>query len=133
MENASKALIMAGAILIAIMIISLSLMVFNNFGNFAKENANMEKEEIQAFNSKITPYIGRISGSQVNSLLQYCISSNIAANNSDDTAKLITVRYPEGVIDGNSTTYKRVSGASYYNVEATPDSDGLMTTITITE
>ena len=36
MENASKALIMAGSILIAILIISLGIVIFNRFGDNAK-------------------------------------------------------------------------------------------------
>ncbi len=37
MENASKALIMAGAILIAIMIISLGILVFSRMSSSAKK------------------------------------------------------------------------------------------------
>ena len=61
MENASKALIMAGAILIAILIISLGVYVFNNMSSTAKNSANMDKQEISNFNSKITPYLGIIT------------------------------------------------------------------------
>ena len=71
MENASKALIIAGAILISIMIVSLGVLIFNKMGNSAKEAANMDEQEIANFNSKLTPYIGQnISGSQVNALIQ---------------------------------------------------------------
>ena len=136
MENASKALIMAGAILIAIMIISLSIFIFNNFGNMAKERANMDKEEIQAFNAKITPYLGTISGSQVNALLQYCLSVDISAMQTDsgDVNKFITVTYPGGTIDKNNyKTYNRVTGGSYYDVNGEADNNGLITTITITQ
>ena len=70
MENASKALIIAGAILIALLIISLGIFTFNKMSDSAKKIANLDKEEIQAFNSKLTPYTGEnISGSQVNSLI----------------------------------------------------------------
>lgn len=137
MENASKALIMAGSILIAIMIISLGILIFNNFGNMAKERANMDKEEIQAFNSKITPYLGRISGSQVNALLQYCLSVNISAKQSEETYKYITVNYSADqntqTLNENSKTYTRVKGGSYYNVEVTEYKDGLIHKIEITE
>ena len=59
MENASKALIIAGAILVSILIVSLGVLIFNNFSESAKDMANMDKEEIAAFNSKITPYLKR--------------------------------------------------------------------------
>ena len=53
MENASKALIMAGAILIAIMIISLGILVFSRMSSSAKSAANMDEQEISNFNSNV--------------------------------------------------------------------------------
>lgn len=136
MENASKALIIAGAILVAIMIISLGVLLFNRMGGAAKDAANMDEQEIAAFNSKITPYLGNsIAGSQVNALLQYCLSSNMSAKNSGETYKYITVSV-SGVsaLDGDSTTFTRVAtGGKYYTVTGTYDSNGLVTTISITQ
>ncbi len=88
MENASKALIIAGAILLAIVIISLGLIVVNNTRNVT-DNTNLSEQEIQAFNAKFTPYEGeKISGIKVKALLQTAISSN--ASNSD---KQVTFKY----------------------------------------
>ena len=136
MENASKALIIAGSILIAIMIISLGIVIFNRFGDSAKKMANMDKQEIAAFNSKITPYVGdHISGTQVNTLLQYCLSVNMSANQSGNTYQAITVDGGVTALDKDSQVYDRVqTGTSVsYKVIATPDENGLMTTITITK
>lgn len=135
MENASKALIIAGSILIAIMIISLGIVIFNRFGNSAKKMANMDKQEIAAFNSKITPYVGNhVSGTQVNTLLQYCLSVNMSAKQSGNTYQAISVD-GETTLDKDSTSYTRVTTGSNvsYTVDATQDSNGLMTTITITK
>lgn len=130
MENASKALIMAGAVLIAIMIISLGILIFSKMGGSAKEMANMDEQEIAAFNSKITPYIGEsVSGSQVNALLQYCLSVNMSAKN--ETYKQITV---SGVtsLNPSDTSFTRVeTNNKYYKVKATYSDKGLITTITI--
>ena len=57
MENASKALIIAGAILLAIIIISLGIMVVNNARNQIG-GANLNAQEVQAFNSNWESYIG---------------------------------------------------------------------------
>jgi hypothetical protein len=132
MENASKALIIAGSILIAIMIVSLGILVFNNMGNSAKNMANMDKQQIAAFNSKITPYLGEaISGSQVNALLQYCLSVNMAAKQSGETYKCITVEGATSLSPGD-TSYKRVTtSGTYYKVKGIYDSNGLITKITI--
>lgn len=95
MENASKALIIAGAILISIMIISLGVLVFNRMGGTAKEMANMDEQEIAAFNSKITSYLGEnVSGSHVNALIQYVISNNIAATQTGEKYKAIKIIFP---------------------------------------
>lgn len=134
MENASKALLIAGAILIAILIISLSVLMYGNIGGTAKEMADMTEQEIASFNSKITPYLGNaVTGTQVNALLQYCLSNNMVATNANETNKLITVKY-NGIdrIVGSSTTYERVAtGGRTYIVRGTYN-NGLLTLIEIT-
>ena len=109
MDNASKALIIAGAILISIMIVSLGVLIFNKMGNSAKEAANMDEQEIANFNSKLTPYIGQnISGSQVNALIQLVISIDNSAVNSGDTTKSVEIQYP---ISGETNTIKITNGS----------------------
>ena len=82
MENASKALIIAGAILLAIVIISLGLIVVNNTRGVA-DSANLSEQEIQAFNAKFTPYEGsNKTGTQVKTLLQTVIAANNASGKS---------------------------------------------------
>lgn len=77
MENASKALIMAGAILLAILIISLGVMVFRNMSNSVKNDTSLDRQTITAFNSKIQAYVGNNkTGSQVNTLRDIVISIN---------------------------------------------------------
>lgn len=86
MENASKALIIAGAILLAIVIISLGLIVVNNTRGTV-DSANMSEQEIQTFNAKFTPYEGSgISGTRVKTLMQTVIASNQA--NSEKTVSV---------------------------------------------
>ena len=148
MENASKALIIAGAIIISIMVISLAVLVFNRMGGEAKEQANMDEEQIAAFNSKLTPYLGRQSGSQVNALIQYVISANNSAVSSRDATKAITITFPgndtgikvttDPSTGGMSVTYgtglKKVTtgSTSYYDVSGEHDTNGLLTTIKVT-
>lgn len=145
MENASKALIIAGSILIAIMIVSLGVVIFNNMENTAKNAANMDKQEIENFNSKLTPYIGQnISGSQVNALIQLVISIDNSAVNSSDTKKIVSIEYPLEAggkntisVSGNSVnglnSAKRVKTGSgvYYKVSSEYGDDGLIKKITV--
>ena len=134
MENATKALIMAAAILLAIMIISLMVLIFNKFGDSAKEAADMTKEQIQEFNSKITPYLGdSVKGTQVNALLQYCLSSNMSAKNKGENNKEIVVTGASS-LDLNSTSFSRVStGNDTYKVKESYGNSGLINKITITK
>lgn len=124
MENASKALIIAGSILIAIMIISLGIYIFKQYSSFAKENADLSEQEISAFNSKITSYLGEgISGSQVNALLQYCLANNMSAQQSGETYKCIEVTQKNGNIlvekevEKEGNTYQKVTTGTFYKVE----------------
>lgn len=123
MENASKALIIAGSILIAIMIISLGIYIFKQYSSFTKENADLSEQEISAFNSKITAYLGEgISGSQVNALLQYCLANNMSAQQSGETYKCIEVTQKNGNIlvekevEKEGSTYQKVTTGKFYTV-----------------
>ena len=124
MENASKALIIAGAILLSILIISLGLMVYNQ----AKEtigSVNLSQQEIEAFNSKFTAYENtRVSGAKVNALIQTVISSNQAEIDAN-TGKVIEIDCAVGIgtdgtfkvaKDGTVTGTARVATGKYYNV-----------------
>ena len=125
MENASKALIIAGSILIAIIIISLGIMVFRNMSGSVEKEANLDKQQMAAFNSKISPYLGEsVSGSQVNALMQLVRTINAKAKNEQDTSKTITVNGREDVTRYDTGKFYKVKG-EYKN--------GLLTILTVTE
>ena len=91
MENASKALIIAGAILLAILIISLGIMIYNQASGVVDSNA-MDEVAVSSFNEKFQQYEGaNVRGSNVNSLLNTIAQSNLT--NSDDTSKQIKVNF----------------------------------------
>jgi len=80
MENASKALIIAGAILLSILLISLGIMVYNNAKGTISD-ANIDQETAQAFNTKISQYCGNgKNAATMNSLMDAISSSNGAQN-----------------------------------------------------
>ena len=80
MENASKALIIAGAILLAILIISLGILIYNQASGVVGNNT-MSEVDIQTFNQKFTQYVGEQRGSAVRSLIQQVQASNSAEGN----------------------------------------------------
>ena len=57
MENASKALLMAGGILIAIIVLALIIMMINNIGMFQTSNDKIEAEkQLSEFNMEFEAY-----------------------------------------------------------------------------
>lgn len=84
MENASKALIIAGAILLAILIISLGMMVLSNATGLLK-NGGMDKAGVQAFNETFLKYDGNKKGSEIRSLVSEVMSNNNSDEASDET------------------------------------------------
>ena len=59
MENASKALLMAGSVLLAIMVISLAMYLFANFYQETSQiEGNVEESQIMQFNNQFTKYEG---------------------------------------------------------------------------
>lgn len=89
MENASKALIIAGAILLSILIIGLGMLIFNQAKD-AMSNTGMDKQKIDAYNSDFEAYVGtNVNGTRVRSLIDTVRTHNISTQ--DDASLLITV------------------------------------------
>lgn len=148
MENASKALIIAGAILLSILLISLGIMVYQNAKN-ATDGTGLDAEKAQAFNTKISQYCGnKKSASDMNALVDAIAASN--GNESKVTDKHpislvvsgIDAAYYNGSnnISGNtattagqSTKYPRFSTGMTYKAEYETGSDGYINKVTISK
>ena len=78
MENASKALIIAGAILISILLISVGVIIMNSTGNTQETvRGAAQSSEIKSFNAQFTPYEGEDqSAAQIRSLKAAVYASN---------------------------------------------------------
>lgn len=83
MENASKALIIAGAILISILLISIGIIVMNSINKPIEESTSQaESQAIGMFNSKFTGYVGEaVKPSNVKQLINTVISNNATSEN----------------------------------------------------
>ena len=92
MENASKALIIAGAILISIVLISVGIMIVNG-GNSAVDSAisQMSQQDKDIYNNVFINYEGRKSGTQVKALLSQINTNNMA--NYEIEGKVITINF----------------------------------------
>ena len=111
MENASKALIIAGAILIAILLISVGLVVFNSTKGVTDQAGELGRTmTAEVFNSQFTQYFGdRVRGSTVRELINRINSYNASHTDLNDN---INVTYsPADLSIQNNETYK-VSSSS---------------------
>lgn len=103
MENATKALLIAAAILVAILIISLGLVVYNMAAETV-QNVNMNDQEVKAFNDKFMRYEGsNKKGANVNALINEVLQNNL--NNAEDPNKIVTLTIdnPSITIDASTT------------------------------
>ena len=149
MENASKALIIAGAILISILIISFGVIILGQGGDVVNDS-NMDKQKITTWNQQFTQYVGdSVSGSNVNTLINDVIASNVVSNRDGSMNKLIVVTSggkKTGDVKVTSTTKGKDGATTYtsaftskalpgkkYKVEVTGYSnDGYIRTIKVT-
>ena len=82
MENASKALLIAGAILIAILLIALGMMAYTaGKGQVDKSSTSLDQSQVQSLNEQFVRFQGTKTGSEVRSLISLVKQTN-ANNNS---------------------------------------------------
>lgn len=112
MENASKALIIAGAILLAILLISLGIMIFNQAQDTVN-NSGMTQAEISAFNNKFLKYEGTQKGSVIKSLVNDVIVSNADSNNPSIIVALDGLRILDPKNSTSSATNNIETNKSY--------------------
>ena len=94
MENASQALIIAGAILLAILIIAIGMYIYNSASATINDSlTNMSTQEIEAFNNQFESYKGKQTGSQISSLAGRLIAN--ANTFADEPGKIPNVFCPQ--------------------------------------
>ena len=129
MENASKALIIAGAILLAILIIGLGIFIYRQAANTVSDTG-MDQLSIQQFNGQFENYIKtNVSASNVRALLD-TVSSNNATSETKVTVKWKT-NMPTDVVEDSLVTKDQLSSAVKYDVtdNSNTSKTGLITEI----
>lgn len=139
MENASKALLIAGAILIVIVLISIGMVIVQSSQGIVDEAGQMTTDqETSTFNNRFSTYQGTQKGATVQSLLGV-VSANNADNKSAGrkiTVILITADGDPGTELVNSTDLTKasadiVTSARYKVVMSNTNADGYIDEITI--
>ena len=110
MENATKALIIAGAVLITILLISIGIAIFSSSNGTEK---NVEKVSnsmsVATFNAQFTNYIGNnLTSEQVKVLI-----SNIITSNKNNTPK-VRVKGFFSLVDEGIESWLKVPGEGTY-------------------
>lgn len=127
MENASKALIIAGSVLIAILIISLGLFIFKSTSGTTDQTQELGKTlEVQQFNSQFLKYCGdSVKGSQVRTLCEVII-----AHNANSSTKVKINNEDDGTQISNNVRTK-IKTNQNYSVTPSYNTDGLIDSITV--
>ena len=143
MENASKALLIAGAVLVVILLISLGMMIVNSSQDVTDQVTDLTTNQaVKTFNSEFTTYQGSQKGSSVRSLLQSISVNN--ATNRNTSGRIINVIITDSktanasLSKTNDSTVITQAAANIvtsakYNVKMSGvDTEGYITEITIT-
>lgn len=82
MENATRALLIAGGVLIAIIILSVLVITLQRTGNVSRGyDQTVQTEEITIFNSNFTKYLGQdLTIHQVVTIYNFAKSNNVSCN-----------------------------------------------------
>ncbi len=119
MDNASKALIMAGAVLISIALVGVGVYIFSSTNTMVGgANRQLDDAAAQMTNSTLGQYAGtKVRGSTVKQLFEKCRISNTNSTLPTD------ITYPSG---------DKIVDTKYYNVEITDNNgDGYYDLVTI--
>lgn len=110
MENASKALIIAGAILLSILIIAIGMFIYTSSQSTISDSmTQMSTQEIEAFNSQFTIYGGNQTGAKLKSMVGTLIAN--ANTYRDEPAKLPQISVDQlNVKNHNNSTNGITSG-----------------------
>ncbi len=101
MENASKALIIAGAIILAVLIIGLGMAVFMQTSN-VDSTSQIDQFEVQQFNDQFTKYAGpSVKGSRVLTLCEVVRQHN--AQNKDDVTRQVYIDEGDDFTDNQNS------------------------------
>ena len=137
MENASKALIIAGAILLSIAIIGIGMYVYQ-MASSTIGSANMSAQEVAAYNAEFDRYEGTQTGTTVRALCDAVRQHNAYQEDNSKLIQLTTGTPLTGQTVGNDADTKgttsteitavknKINAGGRYNVTFSYTSSGLI-------
>ena len=120
MENASKALIMAGGVLISLMVIGLLVLFYNNLSGMQKIKTDSETEQQAAeFNKQYDVYARDVYGSEILSIANKIADYNKReADNKGYTPIDLEVTFTKGLSERYFVENKVYSAKDLYDITA---------------
>ena len=129
MENASKALIIAGAILLAILLISLGIMIFNQAQDTVS-GSGMDQAAVTSFNNQLLKYEGSKKGTMVKAMIQEVLAINAESDNNDSIS--VQVQFNSENATTTPTTSRIINNNTYEIVMGYDGSSNRINKITVT-
>ena len=116
MENASKALVMAGTLLISIIVINALMYMFNHLTGYQRSAQTVSSErQISEFNKEYTSFEKDLYGSELLSLINKAVDYNTKYQNDGYVPITITFTVTRGTgLNNNSSLVK----ASTYSIDS---------------
>lgn len=131
MENASKALLIAGAILIVIILISVGMLIVNSTRDITDQAGDMASTQAtQAFNAQFTKYNGSQKGTAVKSLYETVRASNAVAAQSGGHIIRWNGATTDATLDAKVSGTDGYKNSTRYTVVCVYDADGYVENIT---
>lgn len=119
MENASRALLMAGGILLGILILSLMVTLFASSSSLSKTyDQSKQSETIQKFNTNFTQYVGHdLTIHQVLTIYNFAKQNGFKDDNNIEKDSGFTLNNEQIKIDLKEANTKLTSSSNFYKVE----------------
>ena len=113
MENASKALLIAGAILICILLIAVAMYIYNSAtSSLDTAVSKMSQQDKDMYNAAVKPYVGdSVKGSAVKTMIDEVIGSNLG--NIGQTGKFISIYTFDAQGTKNKANNKKITTATH--------------------
>lgn len=114
MENASKALLMAGGMLIALLVIGALLLAFNQIGDYEKGKSSMTKSsQVADFNKEFGKYSGDdVKGYDLLTLINKAIDFNSKEGTTKETANSVDYSKKIKIVITNMKKFKNKYGVN---------------------
>lgn len=105
MENASKALLIAGSVLVVILLIAIGVRVLNSTqGTTEATESTMKNTEIEMFNNQFIQY----SGKNISAAEAYTLANKVVVSNAQNKEHFVTLKI-DGDIKRGQTGNKTVN------------------------